>query len=181
MLALTLSTKKSDRYEIILVPFLFTLVAYASSKVRCYIVVPVMLCYTILLVLELLPIHPYYLAYSNPYLGGLETRLRVLDGAPFGIGTYEAFNIVKRDLAQNNFFGYYTVAGSKSIKAISVGGRFSRVPSYVTDYVVVFAFDDKPTYSCINRYALITTVKIDGFDYWYVYKRLNQRHASNYE
>ncbi len=181
LVALTLSTKKSDRYEILVFPFLFMLVGYLFSRVKYYFVIPLAVAYIALMYYPLKPWHPYYLAYSNPYLGGLETRLRTLDGAPFGIGVYEAFNIVKRDLAENGNFGYYTVAGSKSIKAISVGSRFSRVPSCVTDYIVLFSFDDKPTLVCKNKYALVDTVKIGGFDYWYIYKRLNQKHESNYE
>lgn len=46
---------------------------------------------------------------------------------------------------------------------------------------MLFAFDDKPTLVCKNKYVLADTVKIDGFDYWYIYKRLNQKHESNYD
>jgi hypothetical protein len=181
LIALTLSVKKTDRYEILVFPFLFTTIAYFLNKLKIYVAIPLVLVYAIFAIYELSLIHPYYLAYSNPYLGGIERRLRALDGAPFGIGSYAAFEIIKNDMIRNNYSGYYTVSGSKSIKAISVGGKFSRSPSCVTDYNVVFAFDDKPTYMCVQDYVLINTVKISGFDYWYIYKRLNQLHQSNYE
>ena len=181
MVALTLSVKKTDRYLILALPFLFTAVAYFFSRLKFYLWLPFMAFYLYFVYIELTIIHPYYFAYSNPYLGGLETRLRVLDEAPFGVATWASVDVVKKDLAENGNFGYYTVAGSKSVKAISSGGRFSRSPSCVTDYSIVFAFADKPTYACVQKYVLLNTIKIDGFDYWYIYKRLNQKHESNYD
>lgn len=181
LVALTLSVKKTDRYLILVIPFLFTSVAYFFSRLKFYLWLPFVAFYLYFVYIELAIIHPYYFAYSNPYLGGLETRLRVLDEAPFGVATWATVDVVKKDLAENGNFGYYTIAGSKSVKAISSGGRFSRSPSCVTDYSIVFAFADKPTYSCNQKYILLDTIKIDGFDYWYIYKRLNQKHESNYD
>ncbi len=181
LIALTLAVKKSDRYEILVFPFLLTIVAYFYNKLKLYLSLPLISIYACFVVYELIPLHPYYLAYSNPYLGGIETRLRALDDAPFGIGSYAAFDIVKNDREASGYDGYYTVSGSKSIKAISVGGRFSRFPSCVTDYVITYALEDQPTYTCVQKYTLLGKVKISGFDYWYVYKRLHQKHESNYE
>lgn len=181
MVALTLSVKKTDRYLMLAMPFLFSSIAYFFSRLKFYFWIPPMIAYLYFVYTELSFIHPYYFAYSNPYLGGLETRLRVLDEDPFGVATWESVNKVKKDLEKNGNFGYYTISGSKSVKAISSGGRFSRSPSCVTDYSVVFAFADKPTYSCVQKYVLLDTVKVAGFDYWYIYKRLNQKHQSNYD
>lgn len=181
LVALTLSVKKTDRYLILAIPFLFTAMAYFFSRLKSYLWLPFVVFYLYFVYIEIAIIHPYYFAYSNPYLGGLETRLRVLDEAPFGVATWASVDVVKKDLAENGNLGYYTIAGSKSVKAISSGGRFSRTPSCVTDYSIVFAFADKPTYSCNQKYVLLDTIKIDGFDYWYIYKRLNQKHESNYD
>jgi hypothetical protein len=181
LLGLTFATKKSDRYEIIVFPFLITLIALFLQRFNKWLSIVTICVYLVFVALELKSIHPYYMAYSNPYLGGLKVRLSALDDAPFGIGSYEAFQIVKRDLEKNGNSGYYTISGSKSIKAISVGSKFSRFPSCVTDYVIAFGLEEKPVNTCVQRYELIGTVKISGFDYMNVYKRLNQRHESNYE
>ncbi len=181
LVALTLSVKKTDRYLILAMPFLVTGIAYFFSRLKFYFWLPFMAFYLYFVSIELAIIHPYYFAYSNPYLGGLETRLRVLDEAPFGVATWASVDVVKKDLAENGNFGYYTISGSKSVKAVSAGGKFSRSPSCVTDYNIVFAFADKPTYGCVQKYVLLDTIKIDGFDYWYIYKRLNQKHESNYD
>lgn len=181
LIALTLSVKKSDRYLIIVFPFLIAVVASFFNKLKVYFSIPLLILYICFVSLELNLIHPYYLAYSNPLLGGIETRLRLLDDDPFGIGSYAAFDIVKKDRETSGYSGYYTVSGTKSIKAISAGGRFSRFPSCVTDYVISYALEEHPTYSCTQKYVLVDTVKINDFDYWYVYKRLNQKHESNHE
>ncbi len=181
LLALTVATKKTDRYEIIVFPFLFCLIAYGLNKLKLYISTPLILIYVLLVGLELKSWHPYYLAYSNPQLGGIFTRIYALDNTPFGVGSYAAFNIAKNDVVKTNPQGYYTISGSKTVKAISEGGKFSRFPSCVTDYVITFATEVAPTYTCTQKYMLLDTVKIMGFDYWYVYKRLNQRHESNYD
>ncbi len=181
IVALTIPVKKSDRYEILVFPFLFTVVAYFLNKLRFYIFIPLSLLYIAFVIYEMIPLHPYYLAYSNPLFGGIETRLRAMGGEPFGVGIYAAFDVVKKDMSANGYSDYYTVSGSKSVKAISVGGKFSRSPSCVTDYIIVFESEDKPTYVCTQDYALLDTVKISDFDFWYVYKRLSQKHQSNYE
>jgi len=144
-------------------------------------VLPLTILYIDLVCYELRGYHPHYLAYSNPYLGGIKTRISALDNAPFGVGTYAAFDIVQNDRKLTGLTGYYTVAGSKSVKAISAGGKFSRFPSCVTDYIITYATETKPVNSCTQRYMLLDTVNIHDFDYWYVYKRLNQAHESNYD
>jgi 4-amino-4-deoxy-L-arabinose transferase-like glycosyltransferase len=179
--AFSFATKKSDRYEIIVFPFLITLVAYFLNRAKLWLSLVLVLLYICFVIPEIINIRPYYLAYSNPYLGGIETRLNVLDGDPFGIGSYAALEVIKKDREKNGEQGFYTVSGSKSIKAISAGGKFSRAPSCVTDYVVTFALNYKPTYMCVQDYTLIGTVKVSGYDYWYVYRRSNQKHENNYE
>ncbi|MFC1622010.1 glycosyltransferase family 39 protein [Patescibacteria group bacterium] len=181
IIALTIPVKKSDRYIIIVFPFLVFVIANFLARLKVYFAVPLAVLYTGLVLFELGPYHPYYLAYSNPLLGGIEKRLQVLDNDPFGIGSYEAFNIAKKDMENSGYYGFYTISGSKSIKAISSGGRFSRFPSCVTDYVITFALDGPLTRTCTQKYELLDTVKINGFDYWFVYKRLNQIHESNYK
>jgi hypothetical protein len=180
LFALTMSVKKTDRYEIIVFPFLLLLVASFLSKLKWYLSLPLVVLYVSFVLYEIAPIHPYYLAYSNPYLGGIETRLRTIDKAPFGIASYEAFSIVKKDREVTGYSGYYTISGSKSIKAISAGGKFSRSPSCVTDYMVDFVLDEQTPTNCVQKFTLLGTVKVSGFDYWYVYKRISQKHESNY-
>lgn len=179
-LAFSISAKKIDRYEIIVFPFIFILIAYILTRVKTYFLVLVLMVYMICVIPELKFIHPYYIAYSSPLLGGITTRLYTLDDSPFGVGIYAAFQAAKSDLLASGNSGYYTISGTKSLKAISAGGKFSRFPSCVTDYVVVYALEDPPIYTCVQKYKLVTTVKIGGFDYWYIYKRLNQKHESNY-
>lgn len=181
IVALGFAVKKSDRYEILIFPFLFTIFAYFLSKLKSWYLIPLILIYTAVVYFDLRSFHPFYLAYTNPFMGGIETRLRSVDDAPFGIGSYQAFEVIKQDREENNYEGFYTVAGSKSIKAISSGGKFSRFPSCVTDYVISYALEENPMNTCSQQYVLLDTVKVGGFDYWYVYKRLNQKHASNYE
>jgi len=180
MIALTLAVKKSDRYIVLIFPFLFVLISYFLSNIDKKLSVVFAVVYLAVVGYELKEIHPYYAAYSNPYFGGLETRLNVFDNAPFGIGIYEAFQIVKKDMESNDYNGYYTISGPKSIKAISEGGRFSLYPSCVTDYSVVFGLEDQPTDRCAQKYEKIGSVNISGFDYWNVYKRLSQKHESNH-
>jgi hypothetical protein len=177
--AFSISAKKTDRYEIVIFPFLFMFIAHLLNKLKLWLSLPILAIYLVIVGTELYANHPYYLAYSNPFLGGIEMRLRALDGDPFGIGGVAAYKIVKQDMSKSGYSGFYTISGSKSIKAISYGGRFSRYPSCVTDYAIVYAFDTKPVNTCTRKYALLTTVKVSGFDYWYVYKRLNQAHESD--
>jgi len=181
LIVLTMAVKKSDRYIIMVFPFLIAVIAHFFSKLKVRFSIPLSILYICFVLFELNSIHPYYLAYSNPVLGGIKTRLEVLDDDPFGIGSYAAFDIVKRDRETSGYVGYYTVSGTKSIKAISAGGRFSRFPSCVTDYVISYALEKQPTLVCTRKYVLLDTVKIGGFDYWYVYKRLNQKHESNHD
>lgn len=181
-IALTVAVKKQDRYEVFAFPFIVAVIAYFLAKLKLKFGLPLIAIYLVIVIYELYAIHPYYLAYSTPLLGGVETRIRVLDGSPFGVGSYAAFEVVKKDREKNGATGYYTIAGSKSIKAISAGGRFSREPSCVTDYVVSFALDEeKPNLRCLQDFAFVDTVKVGGFDYWYIFKRLNQKHESNYD
>jgi hypothetical protein len=181
LIVLTLAAKKSDRYEILIFPFVLLVVASFFNKLKLHISIPIIVLYSYFVIRGLVAIHPYYLAYSNPLLGGIEARLEILDNSPFGIGTYAAFDIIKKDREVTGYDGYYTVSGSKSIKAISAGGRFSRFPSCVTDYIVTFALANSPTRTCTQKYILLDTVKVAGYDYWYVYKRLSQVHESNYD
>ena len=178
--ALTIALKKSDRYEVVVYPFLILVIAYFLNKLKCYLSLPLLIVYAAYALIGLRQYDPYFLSYSNPLLGGMVTRLYELDNTPFGVGTYAAFNVVKKDMVQNSQTGFYTISGSKSIKAISVGGRFSLYSSCVTDYSIVYAFDTPPTYVCVQKYSMIGTVKIDGFDYWYIYKRLAQKHQNTY-
>ncbi len=181
LVALTLATKKTDRYAVFAFPFILIVITYFLYKLNKWVGLVVMVVYLVFTSKQLYDIKPYFFAYSNPYLGGLTTRLYGLEGEPFGIGSYEAFQIIKKDMEDNNYNGFYTVAGSKSIKAISTGGKFSRYPSCVTDYVVVFTMDFSPKSSCRQKYTKIGTVKIGGLDYWTVYRRVNQKHQSNYK
>lgn len=178
LIGLTLAVKKSDRYEILVFPFLLSLISWLLSRLNRYIAVSLIFLYVLLTGYELFINHPYYMAYSNPVLGGVELRLRALDDSPFGIGVVEAMQKVKADMQENDYDGYYTISGPKSIKAISVGGRYSRYPNCATDYVVVYALERDPIDICVNKYVLIDTVKIGGFDYWKIFKRLNQKHES---
>lgn len=177
LVALSIPVKKNDRYEIMVFPFLIAIVAYFLRKLKVLYAVIIVVIYIGFVSFELYSIHPYYVAYANPLLGGMTTRLYALDDAPFGIGSYAAFDIVRKDREKNGETGYYTTSGSKSIKAISAGSKFSRSPSCVTDYVIVFAMKQKEVLTCVQKYVLLDTVKVGGFDYWYVYKRLNQAHA----
>ena len=181
LVALTLATKKIDRYAVFAFPFILIVITYFLHKLNKWVGLAVMIVYLVFTSKQLYDIKPYFFAYSNPYLGGLATRLYELEGEPFGVGSYEAFQIIKKDMEANNYDGFYTVAGGKSIKAISAGGKFSRYPSCVTDYVVVFIMDPSPKDSCRQRYNKIGAVKIDGLEYWTVYKRVNQKHQSNYK
>lgn len=181
IIGMSLAQKKSDRYEILVYPFLFLIAAYMINKLKWYLSLPLIIAYIVLAGIEVKQMHPYYLSYSNPYLGGVEMRMRALDGPPFGVASYEVFNVIKNDMKNNGYEGFYTIAGSKSIKAISVGGKFSRFPSCVTDYVVSYGLEENPIYTCSRKYTLIDTVKIGNFDYWYIYKRENQKHESNYD
>jgi hypothetical protein len=181
LVAFSYATKKSDRYEIIVFPFLITVAAYFLNKTRLWVSLPIIFLYSCFVVYELKDWHPYYLAYSNPLLGGIETRLNVLDRDPFGIGTYAVLDVVNKNRQENGESGFYTLSGSKSQRSISAGAKYSRGPSCVTDYAIVFAHDDKPTYTCVQDYVQVGTVKIGGYDYWYIYKRLNQKHESQLE
>jgi len=181
LVALTLATKKTDRYAVFAFPFILIVITYFLYKLNKWVGLAVMVVYLVFTSKQLYDIKPYFFAYSNPYLGGLTTRLYGLEGEPFGVGSYEAFQIVKKDMEENNYDGFYTISGSKSIKAISAGGKFSRYPSCVTDYVIVFTKDLSPKSSCRQKYIKIGTVKIGGLDYWTVYRRVNQRHQSNYK
>ena len=172
---LSVATKKIDRYLIIVFPFLLTLIAYFLCKLRPLAAVGVFALYVGVLIAELLVTHPYYIAYSNPLLGDIRVRLYTLDDSPFGIATYTAVKAVLDD-TQGKF---YTIAGSKSVKAIAIGGKFSRAPSCVTDYVIIYVKDIEPIYVCRQKYTLLNTVKVADYDYWYIFKRLNQRHQKN--
>jgi hypothetical protein len=181
LIALTLAVKKSDRYIIMVFPFLITLITHYLYRMKIKTAGILIFLYCVYTAYALKSIFPYYLAYSNPYLGGIEHRLSEIDKAPFGIGIYEAFQIVKNDMDKNNYSGFYTISGTKSIKAICAGGKFSLYPSCRTDYSVVYAYESPPTERCAQKYKLIGSVKIAGFDYWNIYKRTSQLHQGNYD
>jgi len=178
---MSFAQKQSDRYAVLVYPFIILICAYFLDFIKWYLSLPLVIFYVIFTLFEIKGTHPYYISYSNRYLGGVEMRMRALDGPPFGVAMYEAMKILNDDMKNNGYSGYYTVAGPKSVKAISAGGKFSRFPSCVTDYIVAYALEDKPTYTCYRKYTLIDTVRIGNFDYWYIYKRDNQKHESNYE
>jgi hypothetical protein len=172
LIALSIPVKKSDRYEIVVFPFLIAIIAYFLQRLKIQYAIFLVLIYSAGTLYELNTASPYFFAYSSPLLGGITTRLYTLNDSPFGVGTYATFDVVKKDREKNGETSFYTISGSKSVKAISAGAKFSRTPSCVTDYVIYFAMESKMIYSCAQKYRLVDTVKIGGFDYWYVYKKV---------
>jgi hypothetical protein len=181
LVALTLSAKKSDRYEILIYPFLILIFTYFLTKINSWIYLFLITLYVFITLIELDRIHPYYLAYSNPLFGGIEARHKSIDNSPFGIGIYKAYQFVLKDRLDNNYDGYFTISGNKSIKEISYGGKFSKYPSCVTDYIITYYKNEQPTKRCVQKYTLLGSVEISGKEYWFIYKRDNQKQESNKE
>lgn len=169
--ALSIANKKSERYAIIFIPFLYLIIGQGLSVISKKSA----LVLSILIVLSLIPqykeIYPYFHAYGNPLLGGVSAKYRVLQSSPFGVATYEAFQAVKEDRGKNTTM--YTIAGTKSIKAISSGAIFSRSPNCYTDYFIAYAKELQPNFVCYKeKYTTVKVIKVGNMDYWYIYKRI---------
>jgi hypothetical protein len=127
--------------------------------------------YFVLVLIDLINIHPYYYSYGNSYLGGSYSRYEKLNSPPFGVGVYQLNKTLTEYIKNNDPEVYPVIAGSKTLKAIFSSGRNERYPLCDVDYFIQF-YDDKPPHEvCFGRsYVELFSIKVGNIDYWKVYK-----------
>lgn len=167
--ALTMATKTSERYALIFLPFMFLCTATTLGKAKLRYMTILVLIYVLSMIPQYKEIYPYFFAYGNSFLGGTQGKFNDLKSPAFGVGILGVWETIQE--YRNWDPAYFTVAGTKSLKAISSGARFERAPNCTTDYFLAFARDLKPKDVCVGKtYDLIAVNKIGNMDYWYIYK-----------
>ncbi len=169
-LAYTVSTKTDERYSLIFFPFLFLILSIIFSLLRLRIILIISIMYIVSLIPQYKEIYPYYHAYGNPLLGGVYGKNKELKSPQFGVAIFEVYKEIIKDRQGND--KPFTIAGPKSLKAISYGAKAELSPNCTTDYYVNYAYDRHPKDYCVGKtYILVSIVKVGNMDYWYIYKR----------
>jgi hypothetical protein len=170
--ALTVATKTSERYEVVAMPFLFLVIAATVNETKATWTAILIGAYLISLVPQYKEIYPYFFEYGNPLLGGVNGKNTTLKSPAFGVATYQVYKAIQADRQGNT--GLYSIAGTKSLKAISAGAQATTAPNCTTLYYVAYAFDRKPKNYCVGkRFKLVSTIYVGNMAYWQVYKNLS--------
>lgn len=169
--ALSISSKKDERYSIVYYPYLFLITSYLTSFLKTkYLQIFVFLLITSLFI-QYKEIYPYFYVYGNPVFGGVKEKYKNLKSAPFGVATYQTYKEIRNAYEGKTF--PLVVSGSKSLKAISYGARFERSTFCQADYLVAFANETQPTVECLaDTLKLIKTVRISNMNYWNIYEHI---------
>jgi hypothetical protein len=172
ILILTIALKKSERYTIILFPFLFMTAAWAVSKLKASYFALV----SLVLMLSLLPqykqIYPYFYAYGNPLFGGVKGRYDAFKAGPFGVATVAVDESIRADRKNKRKPDFYSVAAYKSFVYASSAPRVMYTPDCYVEYYVARPLERKPSDFCKTSFKLLSTVRVGNMDFWYIYKRV---------
>lgn len=171
--ALTIATKKSERYGVIFFPFLFIIASSFLAKLEYIKIIAISLFLVLTLIPQYIQIYPYFHSYGDPLFGGVKAKYKRLDSSPFGVAIYKVFEAIKAD--RKGSAEPYSIASSKSLKAIAAGAVYKRTPDCGTDYYVSYAFEPMAYEACGRHYTLIKTIKVGNMNYWYIFKNLAPR------
>lgn len=177
---MSVSSKKIDRYAVIMYPMLallavdgyYKLYTYAKNKVAYFVGLSAVVLYSYLV--PIFAFYPYYFIYTNPLLGSsVYVHENILAQKPFGVGMYEV-----RDVINTNYGSARKIAmiDPKPMAAIYGKDNVSDIEVVGTrnfDILILGVNEEMPGKVSRGRYEFThaDSVYINGLEYWRIYVR----------
>lgn len=179
LIVMTISSKKLDRYMIVLWPLLSTyaVLGYYAFYVKVSKKIFTLVMSAIIVFFIIYPLitkYPYYFTYSEPLFIDAKISNLIIGQKPFGVGIYELRQVLFEH------YGPYPNVGfidTKPMKEIYISKnifdiRIDGTKKY--DLIVLGPNEDfsENVYSSGSKYKLAHIVEINGLDYWRIYEKI---------
>jgi uncharacterized membrane protein YiaA len=179
-IVMSVSTKKIDRYAVIMYPMLallavagyYKLCKYAKSKIAYLSGLVVLVVYSYLV--PIFSFYPYYFIYTNPLLGSsVYVHENILAQKPFGVGIHEVLDLINtkygsaRKIAMIDPKPMAAVYGNDNVSDIEVVGTRN------FDILILGVNEKMPGKITRGKYEFnkADSVYINGLEYWRIYVR----------
>lgn len=173
--AVSLVSKKIDRYFVMLIPFL-SIYAFCGLNIIHTLLKEKILLYVLWVFFIAMPLiiyYPYYFLYSSPMFGTPAQANSIIGFKPFGVGVHR---LKERIIA--GYGGYPSVGfiDTKPIKAIYPSSKVYDIRvNGPGDYdILVLGINEEFSEKVIDseyEFKLVDTVEIAGLDYWRIYEK----------
>ncbi|MFH1565755.1 MAG: phospholipid carrier-dependent glycosyltransferase [bacterium] len=183
-LMISISDKKIFRYILPLYPFLSVFVAYTVTKIfstinlRTYKIKIFVIAFVILYqFLQPVSVYPNFFAYFNPLLGGIKNASKVISLNQDATGYYIVGEYLNRKLnAEEITVGCYDSGPMYAyfrghtikLKLIELSQEYLKDMDYI-----LLPVQEGWQYLPKEDFRLEKVFRINNFDYWYLYKKIN--------
>ena len=173
--------KKTDRYLAPLFPFLCLLGSYSFYilvrntifiKIKIRYKLPALVLFAFFLIYNLwnvISIRPYYFAYYNHFLGGINTAKKEMYINQGGIGVFEIAKYIEEIHFQNP--PRISATNERELQKVSKYKVEPPYPHLKKEYDLVITPLQRDAYFEWKK-KIIKVFKIQGQDYWYVFSDL---------
>uniref|UniRef100_A0A7C4TJR0 Glycosyltransferase RgtA/B/C/D-like domain-containing protein n=1 Tax=candidate division WWE3 bacterium TaxID=2053526 RepID=A0A7C4TJR0_UNCKA len=177
---MSVSSKKIDRYAVIMYPMLtllavsayYKLYSFVKTKNHYFIFLNLLIAYSFLL--PIFSFYPYYFTYTNPLLGSPKyVHENILAQKPFGVGMYEV-----RDLIDEKYGSNLNVALIDPKPMAAIYGNENALDVAVVgtrgfDILVLGVNEKMPGKISRGKYEFThsDSIFINGLEYWRIYVR----------
>jgi 4-amino-4-deoxy-L-arabinose transferase-like glycosyltransferase len=171
MLVMLVSSKKLDRYLLVIYPLLslLSLQGYVWLKDRFKAWGWVSGIFgLVFLVYPLVSFFPYYFTYFSPVFGTAKNAHSVLAQKPFGVGVYELQELIYERYGRDVSMGFVDV---KPMESIHANSKVFNIREYgASNYdILVLAVNEEIPDNLIDVFVQDEVLEINGLDYWRIY------------
>lgn len=181
---MTLSSKKIDRYMLVLFPLL---TVYASTGYlyicenvkniykKYFLIIPAVFFF-IFVIQPLITIFPYYFTYTNPLLGSSYNANNIIGQKPFGIGIFDVKNKILKDYGPDTKVGFIDTKPIKSIYPNSLVHDIRVDGPSGLDAIILGINEDFPenVTKSNTKFTKDSSIFINGLEYWRFYVKQNK-------
>jgi len=177
LLIMTVPSKKLDRYMIVEYPFFaftslfFFTKIYETVKNKKTVVLSTILGSTLLIIIPLFTLFPYYFTYTSPLVGTAEEANALIGQKPFGVGMYDVKKIILEKYGYYPRLAFIDVKPMESIYPNRLVEDIREVAVEEYDLAVMGPNEQFPDRVYRSPFNLIkdTSIYINGLEYWRIY------------
>lgn len=185
LVAMTIATKKIDRYFLPVYPYLallgvlglYDLWGKLRVKAAKYLKVVLAIFFVAFVVYPFFSLYPYHFTYTNPFFGSPQfVHEKILAQKPFGVG----MPALKDEILKR--YGFYPTLGFVDIKPMEAIYKASRVYDVNVDgtrnydLMVLGTNEEVPqkVLDSDNKFVLDHIMYINGLEYWKIYVKASK-------